>query len=219
MLIIILLDSREQNGPYISKRLAEAGIDSEIVCFPQNTGCDYLIAADKGTCAIQRKVAVPELSGQLDEILYDIAPRLSGFSDNPCLLVEENFIITEDGYLQNRNDQFETGLLATSYYGFLETLRKMGLDVYTTRDLNHSIWWMIGMHGYLSKNHYPKHKKYFSVQEQAMGMMMAVPGIGEARAKKALNGSCIADMNTGKVEGLTDTMMMKLQKVLRHKNV
>lgn len=110
-------------------------------------------------------------------------------------------------------------MLATSYFGILETLRKMGLDVYTTRDLNQSIWWMISIHGYLEKNHFPKHRKYFSMEERAVGMLSAVPGISEARAKKMLAKGSIADAVTnGKVEGLTELQGRKVMDVLIWRN-
>jgi ERCC4-type nuclease len=143
---------------------------------------------------------------------------LASFSDNPCFLIEENFQITKAGYLTDKNTSFESNMLATSYFGILETLRKMGLGVYTTRDLNQSIWWMIGMHGYLEKNHYPKHRKYFSMEERAVGMLSAVPGISEARAKKMLkNGSIAEAIQNGKVEGLTELQGRKVMEVLKWK--
>lgn len=156
-----------------------------------------------------------EFVSELDEIVNDIAPRLAQFGENPAFLVEENFDITKDGYLQNKQTGYPTALLATSYFGILETLRKMGLDVYCTRDLNASIWWMVAMHGYLSKNHYPKHRKYFSLQEQAVGMMTAVPGLGPARAEKALAQNSIRSMaNLKKIPGLTETQSKKFKEVL-----
>jgi hypothetical protein len=178
-----------------------------------------MIVADKGSCAIQRKVVVSEMISELDEIMHDIAPRLKAFSENPCFLFEENFSISKDGYLQDKNSGRSTEMLITSYYGYLETLRKMGLDVYTTRDLNASIWWLVAMHGYLGKNHYPKHSKYFSEKEQAAGMLMCVPGIGEARAEKALKHNSIRGMAGMKmIEGLTEKQGEKLGKVLRWRN-
>lgn len=215
-MIIILVDSREHNAQHFVNRFTAAGIDSEIVCFPQNTGCDFLITNEKGSCAIQRKVVVSEMITELDEIMHDIAPRLKNFSDNPCFLFEENFSISKDGYLQDRNTGRPTELLITSYYGYLETLRKMGLDVYCTRDLNASTWWLTAMHGYLAKNHYPVHTKYFSEREQATGMLMVVPGIGEARAEKALKQNSIRGMSGMKViTGLTEVQSRKLGGVLR----
>lgn len=214
--IIILIDSREQNGPYIQKRFAASGIDSEIVCFPQSTGCDYLITADKGSCAIQRKVVCSEMLSELDEIMHDIAPRLKQFSDNPCFLIEENFEITKDGYLQDRNSGRHTEMLITSYYGYLETLRKMGLDVYCVRDMNASIWWMVAMHGYLCKNHYPKHQKTFTDEERAIAMLNCIPTVGEHRARKSLQKQSIREMiKSGYAEGFTMKQNEKMNNVVR----
>ncbi len=155
----------------------------------------------------------------MDELLYETLPALKNFSDNPCLLLEENYGITKDGYLYNRNDSRETQMLATSYFGYLETIRKMGIDVYCMRDLNQSIWWLISMHNYLGKEHFPKHTKYFSLQEQAVGMLTAVPTIGDARAAKALQKSSIRGMCGRKqIDGLTGKQVEKLQKVLQWKN-
>lgn len=151
--------------------------------------------------------------------MYEIVPNLKGFSDNPCLLVEENFSITKDGYLENRQDGRVSEMKATSYYGILETIRKSGLDVYTTRDLNASIWWMIGMEGYLKTNHYPKHKKFFTEKEQAVGMLMCVPGIGEKRAETALQKNSIRGMSGMKeIAGLTEKQSERLAGVLKWRN-
>lgn len=213
---IILIDTREQNGPYIQKRIQKSGIDCEIVTLSTETGADYIISGEKGTCAVQRKVVCSEFINELDNIVNAIAPRLLQFGEHPAFLVEENFDITKDGYLLNRQTGYPTELLATSYFGVLETLRKMGLDVYCTRDLNSSIWWMVAMHNYLGKYHYPKHGKYFSLQEQAVGMLTVVPGIGQVRAEKALAQNSIRAMShLKKVPGLTDTQSRKLGEVLR----
>ena len=153
---------------------------------------------------------------ELDQIMYEIIPALKNFSENPVMLLEENFGISKDGYLFNRNDNRQTDFKATSYYGFLETIRKSGVDVVTTRDLNQSLYWMIAMHGYLGKEHYPKHRKYHGTKECAIGMLTAVPGIGEVRASKALSHSSIRAMTGMKrVDGLTDKMNERLQDVLR----
>lgn len=181
-----------------------------------NTGSDYIISGDKDTVAIQRKVACSEFISEIDEILDEIAPRMLGYCEHPILLVEENFEITRDGYMQNRQTGRSSDMLITSYYGILETIRKMGIDVQCTRDLNSSIWWMIAMHGYLAKNHYPKHTKYHSIEEQAVGMLMAVPGIGNARAEKALAKNSIRNMaSLKKIPGLTEPQSRKLNEVLR----
>lgn len=216
---MILIDSREQQAPYISKRFSEAGIDSEIICFSTNTGTDYQIIGEKGSIAVQRKVAIPELISELDQVLYETVTALKNFSENPVLLVEENLSITPDGYLENRSDGKETQMLATSYFSYLETIKKSGVDVVTTRDLNSSIWWMISLHGYLNKEHYPKHKKYFSVKEQAIGMLTAVPGIGEVRAGKALEHTSIRGMTGMKeIKGLTKKQAEKLGIIMRYRS-
>ena len=215
---MIIIDSREQNGPYIQKQLAKHGIETEITCLDTSTGSDYLISNLKGSCAVQRKVVCSEMLGELDQIMHQIIPALKNFSENPVLLLEENMGISPDGYLHNRADGRTTDMLATSYYGYLETIRKMGVEVITTRDLNQSIWWMIAMHGYLAKNHYPVHKKYFSVHDQAVGMLSTVQGIGEARAEKALKKASIRGMcGMKQVEGLTAKQSESLQKILRFK--
>ena len=152
---IILIDSRERQAAYIKRRFDSVDIESEITGLPTETGSDYLISNTYGSVAIQRKVVVSEMISELDEIMYQIAPRMINFSENPVLLLEENYGISKGGYLFNRQDNRETEMLATSYYGYLETIRKMGIEVITTRDLNSSIWWMISTHGYLGKQHYP----------------------------------------------------------------
>ena len=216
---IILIDTREQNAAYIKRRFDSVDIESEITGLPTETGSDYLISNTYGSVAIQRKVVVSEMISELDEIMYQIAPRMINFSENTVMLLEENFGISKSGYLFNRQDNRETEMLATSYYGYLETIRKMGIEVITTRDLNSSIWWMISTHGYLGKQHYPKHIKYHGIKEQAIGMMTVVPGIGEARAAKALSKSSIRGMAGMKhVEGLTLKQTEKLHSVLRFKS-
>jgi ERCC4-type nuclease len=144
---------------------------------------------------------------------------LRNFSENPVLLIEENFGIDRTGHLFNRGDSRETSMLATGYFGYLETIRKTGFEVITTRDLNQSIWWMIAMHGYLGKEHFHKHRKYHSVKEQAIGMLTAVSGIGEARAMKALKNTSIRDMVTGNCyEGLTMKQIERLNAVMGYRS-
>lgn len=200
--------------------ITASGIDCDIIAWPQETGCDYLIQNTHGSCAVQRKVVCSELLSELDETLHDTLPRLKNFAGDasPVLLVEENYGIDKSGYLYNRNDSRETSMLATGYFGYLETIRKTGVEVVTTRDLNSSLWWMISMHGYLSKDHYPKHMKYHSIEEQAVGMLTAVSGIGEARALKALKHSSIRNMAGCTVQGLTLKQSERLTEVLRYKH-
>jgi len=211
---IILIDNREHNAPYIKRRFDEVGIDSDITCLPQETGSDYLISSTFGSVAVQRKVACSEMISELDEIMFEILPRMKNFSDNPVLLIEENYGISKSGYLYNKTDNRETEMLATSYFGYLETIRKMGVGVITTRGLNESIWYLISLHGYLSKEHYPKHKKTFSDKECAIGILSTVPGIGDVRASKALEHNSIRGMiGMKRIESLTQKQSDRLMKI------
>jgi ERCC4-type nuclease len=191
------------------------GIEAELTTLPTFTGSDYFISNTYGSCAIQRKVAPGEFAAEIDEIIEDICPHLISFSDNPSFLIEENFTIDESGYLVQRNTGRGSQLLATSYYGILETIRKMGIDVYTTRDLNQTIFLLASIDGYLSKEHLPKHRKYFSDKEIAIGMLASVPTIGEKRAEKALKHSSVGMMYRMKnVRGLNQKQVSRLQKIM-----
>jgi ERCC4-type nuclease len=158
----------------------------------------------------------------MEEHRLGILPRLRSFCDNPVLLVEESHKFGENGSLYRKENKMlvETGLHASSYYGFLESIRMMGVDVVTvpaTPDMLPTIWYLIAMDGYLSREHYPKHAKHFDVRQQALGALCCVPGIGEKRAVAALEHASIAGIaNATKVEGLTEKQMEKVQKMLRY---
>lgn len=157
----------------------------------------------------------------MKELRYNILPRLLSYTDNPVLLVEEDFQIGDAGYLFRKEGSMyhETELHSKSYYGFLETVRMMGIDVVCTRNLDQSIWYMISMDGYLSKQHYPKHLKTFKPNQQALGMLCCVPGIDIKKAEKALNGRSIKDLMMLKdCSDLTLTQLQKIKKVLSWRN-
>jgi ERCC4-type nuclease len=194
------------------------GHTAELMTLPQSTGSDYLITNTYGSTAIQRKVAPGEFVSEIDEILERICPRLISFSNNPGFIVEECFNIDENGYLVERNTGRESQMLAISYYGILETIRKMGIDVYTTRDLNHTIWLLAAMDTYLGSEHLPKHRKYHSNKEVAMGMLAMVPGVGEKRAAKALQHSSIGMMYRMRaIKGLNATQVARLFKIMSYR--
>ncbi len=222
--IIICTDSREHFGStLISSKFEQAGTDSQICTFPQWTGCDYYIVNTYGSVCIQRKDSASELCSQMEELRYDILPRLVNFASetdsNPILLVEETHTIGDAGYLFRRgkgNVFIETGLHISSYYGFLETIRLMGIEVVTTKGLTESIWYMIAMDGFLAKQHYPKHLKSYKHHQQALGVLCCIPTIGSKRAAKALEECSIAEMLIrNEVEGLTKTQLEKVKKALR----
>jgi hypothetical protein len=163
----------------------------------------------------------------MEELRLDILPRLATYTDNPILLVEESHKIGESGSLFRKSDSMyvETGMTASSYYGFLESVRQMGIDVVTlqaTGDLYPTIWYLASMDGYLSREHYPKHIKSFKPHQQALGILCCVPGIGQKRATAALEKNCIRDMVRDlvwkdEIEGLTKTMTAKLKKAMEVK--
>ncbi len=228
---IILVDTREQNGEYFKKVFDKAGIESDICTLPQSSGADYFISNTYGCAAIQRKDSMKEINGKpvsdkyvsaMEELRLGILPRLRDFCDNPVLLVEESHKFGENGSLYRKENKMlvETGLHASSYYGFLESVRMMGVDVVTvpaTPDMLPTIWYLISMDGYLSREHYPKHAKHFDVRQQALGALCCVPGIGEKRAVAALEHASLAGIaNATKVEGLTEKQTDKVQKMLRY---
>ena len=213
--MIIIIDSREHNAPYISKRFTEAGIENEITCLPQETGSDFLIASTHGSVAVQRKVVCSEMIGQLDEIMYEIIPRMKNFNENPIILLEENYGISKDGYLFNKTDNRPTEMLAKSYFGYLETIRKMGVGVITTRGLTESIWYLVSVHDYLSKEHYPKHMKCFTDKEYAIGILSMIPTVGTVRAAKTLSNCSIRAMvGMKKINGLTQSQSDRFARIL-----
>lgn len=155
----------------------------------------------------------------MQELQDDILIRLRNFTDNPVLLIEESHKIGQMGYLfrKQNNVWMETGMHSSSYYGFIESMKNRGIDVVCTRDLDHSIWYMVALHGYLGRFHYPKHAKTYRINQQAVGMLACVPGIAEKRAREALEHQSIREMCMGRMEGLTVKQKEKLKRVLEWK--
>lgn len=228
---IILLDTREQKGEYIKSRFDTIGIPCEITTLPEHTGCDYMIVNTHGSAVVQRKDSSKELIQQMQELQDDILIRLCNFADsiksNPVLLIEETHKIGQMGYLfrKQNNVWLETGMHSSSYYGFIESMKNRGIDVVCTRDLDHSIWYMAALHGYLGRFHYPKHAKTHRINQMAVGMLACVPGIAEKRAREALEHQSIKEMCEGKIyvwedegiKGLTKKQAEKLKRVLEWK--
>lgn len=201
---------------------------SEICNLPYPSGCDYLIANTYGSCGVQRKDSMAEICGTpvsdkyksaMEELLHGILPRLVSFTNNPVLLVEESHVIGEMGYLFRRKDNHwvETEMHCSSYYGFLETVRMMGVDVVCTRNLDASIWYLISMHGYLGKCHYPKHRKMFTNGQRAVGMLCCTPGIGEKKAAQILANHSIQDLHgvdEKDLKVLTSAQLASIKKIV-----
>jgi ERCC4-type nuclease len=190
---MIIIDSREQNQDYIEGKLTEIGIESSITCLVH--GMDYLIVGTCGSIGVQRKT-FPEVATQMQEIREDIIPALMDQSENPVLLVEETFRIDEQGMMWRKEGNFlkPAQLSARSYYNFLQSIRQMGCEVVTTRELDQSIWWMYSIHAYLHEDHYPKPKKKYGVEMQALGALCCFNGIGVTTAKKLLTQHSLAEL-------------------------
>jgi ERCC4-type nuclease len=226
---IIIIDSREQTGEYMKSKFDSIGVESEVCCLPYQSGADYYISQTYGSCGVQRKNSMAEICGTpvsdkfnsaMEELIHGIIPRLISYTDNPILLVEESHMIGDDGYLFRKEGSMykETQMHSSSYYGFLETCRMMGVNVVCVRatpDLMPTIYYLAAMDGYLAKQHYPKHLKSFKIEQQCLGMLAGIPGIGIKRAEKALIGNSIKDlMMMQKVNGLTEKQLEKVKKVL-----
>jgi len=190
---MILIDSREQNQDYIEGKLTDMGIESTITCLVH--GMDYLIAGNYGSIGIQRKT-FPEVAIQMPEIREDIVPALMEQTESPVLLVEETFQIDEHGMMWRKEGNFlrPAQLSARSYYNFLQSIRQMGCEVVTTRNLDQSIWWMYSINAYLHEEHYPKPKKKYGVEMQALGALCCFNGIGATTAKKLLTQHSLSEL-------------------------
>lgn len=182
---MILIDTREQNRDYIEAKLTENNIESNITCL--SYGVDYLIIGTRDSIAIQRKT-FPEVAIQMTEIREGIVPALLEASENPVLLVEETMRVDEQGMCWRKEGNFlkPAQVSARQYYNFLNSIRQMGCEVVTTRDLDQSIWWMYATHSYVHEEHYPKPKKKYGVDMQALGALCCFNGIGHTTAVKIL---------------------------------
>jgi ERCC4-type nuclease len=229
---VILVDTREKLGEYMKSEFDSIGVKSEVCTLPHSSGADFYISNTYGSCAIQRKRSMEEICGTpvsdrfasaMEELRLDILPHLITYTTNPILLVEESHRIGECGSLFRKEGSMfkETGTTAASYYGFLESVRKMGVDVVTLKaeaDLMPTIWYLASMDGYLSREHYPRHLKSYNTKQQSIGMLCCIPGIGAKRAAKALETNSIKDIATkSKIEGLTIKQHQKIKRVLEWK--
>jgi hypothetical protein len=201
---LIIIDTREQKQDYIQTRLEDAGVECTITCL--HSGMDYLITGTHGSVGIQRK-DFSEVATQMVEIREDIIPSLMTITDTPVLLVEETMRIDEQGmcWRKQSNMLVPASISARQYYNFLQSIRQMGCEVVTTRDLDQSIWWMYSIHAYVHDQHYPHQKKRYGVDMQALGMLCCISGIGITRANKILKDVSIQDMVK-----MTDVQLSKL---------
>ncbi len=151
-------------------------------------GCDYNIIGKVDSIGVQRKSGSKEIPKQLMELKNDILPSLKDLTTNPVLLIEEDFVIDDNGTFFQRRDGmlYPTQLNSKAYYNFISSIKQNGIDVVTTRNLDASIWWMIATAEYLDNYHYPKISKQFNAENQAVGSLCSLNGIGPAKARKIL---------------------------------
>lgn len=189
----ILCDTREQHQDYIQGKLTDLAVECIITTL--HNGMDYLITGTHGSIGIQRKT-FPEVATQFEEIRESIIPSLMGMTDSPVLLVEEIFQIDEKGMMWRKEGNFlkPASISARQYYNFLQSIRQMGCEVVTTRNLDQSIWWMYSIHAYLHDYHYPKQKKRYGAGMQALGALCCINNFGITTAKKILQEHSISEL-------------------------
>lgn len=205
---MILIDTREQNQDYIFSKLQDSGVECVISCLTH--GMDYLIVGTHGSIGVQRKT-FNEVAIQMQAIREDIIPSLADSTDYPILLVEETFRVDEQGMMWRKEGNFlkPAQLSARQYYNFLQSIRQMGCEVVTTRDLDQSIWWMYSMHSYVHEQHYPKQKKRYGADMQAMGSLCCFNGIGISTAKKILQKHTLQELMEMNEHDLAMAMTLK----------
>jgi ERCC4-type nuclease len=183
----ILIDTREWNKEYITGKFKEhGGIVSMETCLSH--GLDYLIMGAADSIGIQRKSGASEIPKQMQALTNDILPALKELTNNPVLLIEEDFHIGHNGVFYRRQDGMlhPTDLNVKAYFNFIHSVKLSGVDVVCTRNLDASIWWMIASGIWVENNHYPKGKKQYLPTMQAVGALCCINGIGQTKAEKLL---------------------------------
>jgi hypothetical protein len=204
---LIITDTREHEYEFIVSTFRNLGIDTEVTCLQH--GMDYLILGDHGEIGVQRKT-FPEICQQMTELREDILPALADLTENPVLLVEEHFIIDNNGamYRKKGNMMEPANITARMYYNFCQTVRAMGIEIVSTKDLHDSIWWMYSVHAYIHEEHYPKQKKKYGVDMQARGVLCCINSFGPTKATKLLKDNTIAGLIS-----MSDAQLSKLLSV------
>ena len=190
---MILIDTREQKQDYIQDKLEALGVSCSTSALSH--GMDYLIVGTHGSIGIQRKT-FPEVATQFKDIREEIIPALLDLTDNPVLLVEEGFRIDEQGMMWRKEGNFlkPAQISARQYYNFLQSIRQMGCEVVCTRELDQSIWWMHSMHTYIHDEHYPKQKKRYGTDMQAIGILCCINSFGITASRKLLKQYSIREL-------------------------
>jgi hypothetical protein len=190
---MILIDTREQEREFIETRLNALNIDTTITCLEH--GMDYMIVGTYDVVGVQRKT-FPEICTQMQEIREDIIPALMDLTESAVLLVEEYFQIDNQGMMWRKEGNYlkPANISARMYYNFLQSMRQMGCDIVVTRELANSIWWMYGLHSYIHEFHYPKQKKRYGAEMQALGALCCINNFGPTIGKKLLKDHTIHEL-------------------------
>jgi hypothetical protein len=70
----------------------------------------------------------------------------------------------------------------------------MGCDVIITSSLTDSCWWMSAMQAWLDKQHYPKPKKKYGADMQALGIVCCINGFGAMKGNALLSQYTIREL-------------------------
>lgn len=202
---MIIIDTREQFREYICEYLNESGVYATIEGLPH--GIDYIIANGNAVVGVQRKTS-KEIFTQISDISNDVLPSLQEAYPHCVLVIEENHGVGRNGkIIRNQyGTQHETGFQTKSYYNFLEMVRKRGIKVITTQSLDHTIWWLISYHDFISKDYSipPPVSGNYTPQEQALGALCAIKSIGKDTAKKILSKYSLRQIAVCTIEDLED---------------
>lgn len=195
---MILIDTREQWKEQIQQKLQSLHVSAHIMKLDHYT--DYLLTSDnekvEQAVAIQRKTINEMLSkdsskegykSMMDEINDRIVNETKAKYGNAWLLVEEeDLFINKDGLIMSKRGKllYETGINVKSYYNFLQSILKKGINVKISRNWEYSVWWLYSLHSYIQREHYPKPTKKYTQREEVIGALMGIEGIGEVKARQ-----------------------------------
>lgn len=183
---MIIIDTREQHRDYISNVFESNNVKHCISGLSH--GMDYMLVGKATDVGIQRKSGSAEIPKQMKALRHDILPALKQLTTNPILLIEEDFVIGQDGQFYRRQDSMlrSIDLDVEAYFNFIHSIKKIGVDVVTTRNLDASIWWLIATHRYIQQHHYPKVDKLYEPKMQAVGCLCAINSFGQSTSKRLL---------------------------------
>lgn len=175
---------------------SHGGIVANRQCLPH--GMDYLIVGAADSVGIQRKSGAMEIPKQMSALRDDILPALKELTENPVLLIEEDFVIGSNGVFYRREEGMlkPTDLNTKSYFNFIHSVKASGVDVITTRNLDASIWWMIATGLWVETAHYPKLKKQFTPTMQALGAICCANGVGPSKSEQLLKVHSLRELAT-----------------------